>query len=124
MENCPGYGSDGRVIVEGKLGSVTVEGRWNLCDGLVVGSDVVVGDSDVVVVVVTDDDGADGAPPWLPPNSATMPQMISKTRTATTTLNTSTDLRRRGAGEVTVADASSLCAVDFSQRFWLQGRSR
>ncbi len=96
-----GYGSDGSVIVDGKVidgsdgsdGRVIVEGRWNRPDvvGVVVGAEVVVvGDT---VVVVTE-----GAPPWLPLNNATMPQMIRTIRIAKTMPNHTKGLRYQGVG--------------------------
>lgn len=83
---------DGRVI-DGSDGRVIVEGRCNRPDvvGVVVGAEVVV---DGTVVVVTE-----GAPPWLPVNSATMPQMISAIRIAKMMLNNTTGLRYQGVGD-------------------------
>lgn len=84
---------DGKVI-DGSDGRVIVDGRWNRPDvvGVVVGAEVV-GVDDTVVVVT------EGAPPWLPVNKATTPQMIRTIRIAKMMLNNTTGLRYQGVGD-------------------------
>lgn len=71
--------SDGSVIFDGSDGRVISDGS----DGSRKPPDVLVAGAVVVVVVVME-----GLPPWLPVNSATMPQVIRAMRIARTALTT------------------------------------